>query len=268
MKKRSNLEKEAIFFNSYVSDVDLNNIDINKSFNINSREGKFILKSIPQKLSGKQVLDIGCGKGETSVFFAKRGAKVIAMDISPEMINVTKKLSDIHHVGKNIKTTVADIQKLPFESNRFNIVHGKAVLHHVDLHKAVKEVYRVLKPGGIAIFSDPLAYNLFIKLYERYSKELRSEDERRLNLNDLKTIQSIFNNKVDWIGTDIFSLPLFAIYFLWLKLTISKVSPEWFLDIQTGNSLQTLYKIFNSLDNLLPKSFNKYGWKIIIICRK
>lgn len=268
MKKQSNLEREAIFFNNYVSDVDLKNIDISKSFNINSREGKFILKNIPQKLFGKHVLDMGCGKGETSIFFAKRKARVISMDISSSMIKVTTRLAKLHHVNHLVKAMVADIQKLPFKKNQFDIVHGKAVLHHVHLETAVKEVYRMLKPGGIAIFSDPLTYNPFIRLYERYSKELRSEDERRLNLNDLKSIQLIFNNKVDWIGTDIFSLPLFALYFLWLKFTKPKVSPEWFLDIQTGNRLQTLYRVFNSLDDFLPKYFNKYGWRAVIICRK
>ncbi len=261
------INKEIDFFNKYACNFDLSKVDINKAFNVNSREGQFILEKLPKNLSNKTVLDIGCGVGEASVFFAERGATVVGVDISPEMVKTTKKLAKLHKVAQRVNSEIADIQSLPFKTNSFDIIHGKAILHHVNLNEAVKEVYRALKPGGIAIFSDPLDYNLFIKLYEIISRELRSENERRLNLRDVQFIHKIFK-KVEWIGTDILSLPLFGIYFLWLKFTKPKIPPEWFLDIQTGTVLQRPYKILNNIDRIMPKFLQIFGWRVVIVAKK
>lgn len=260
-------DKEINFFNKYASNFDLSKVDTNKAFNINSREGQFILEKLPKKLSNKRVLDIGCGVGEISVFFAGQGATVTGVDISSEMIKTTKTLAKLHKVAQRVNSEIADIQSLPFKSNSFDIVYGKAVLHHVNLNEAVKEVYRVLKPGGIAIFSDPLDYNLFIKLYESISRTLRSENERRLNLKDIQFIHTIFK-KVEWIGTDILSLPLFGLYFLWLKFAKPNIPPEWFLDIQTGNVLQKPYKFLNNVDKIMPKFLQIIGWRVVIVATK
>ena len=93
-----------------------------------------------------------------------------------------------------------------------------------------------------------------------------SPGERRLNLNDLNTVKSIFK-KVTWIGTDITSLILFFCYFLYLKLT-KKVTFGWFESIQDGYKLVKLYAFFNKIDSLLPKIIQLLGWRIVIICHK
>lgn len=268
MKKNNiKLTSEAAYFDSVASSIDVKKINVLNAFNKNSREGQFILKVVSKNLKGKTVLDIGCGLGESTVFLAKHGAKVTGIDISEKALNVGKKLAKVHGVNNLVSFKIGDIQKLPYKNESSDIIIGKAVLHHVNLPKAVKEVHRVLKPKGIAIFSDPLDYNIIVKIYDNFaSKGLRSPGERRLGLKDLAIIKSTFR-KVDWIGTDITPLILFLFYFLYLKLT-GKVIPNWFEDIQYGYRLIKPYSFFNKIDNILPKFVQLLGWRIVIVCHK
>lgn len=261
------LTKEAEYFDNAASTVDINKIDISNAFNKNSREGQFILKQLPKNLRGKVILDIGCGLGESTVFLAKRGGKVTGIDISSKALNVGRKLAKLHKVSRLTNFKIGDIQKLPDKSASIDIVIGKAVLHHVDLKKAITEVERVLKPGGIAIFSDPFDYNPIVKLYDKFASDgLRSPGERRLNLKDLKVIKGVFK-QVEWIGTDITPLFLFLYYFTYLKVT-RKVSVNWFENIQNGYQFVKAYSFFNRIDNFFPKIIQVLGWRIVILCRK
>lgn len=268
MSKKKVLLAEAHHFNHYSEDVDVNKININRVFNPDGREGRFILKNLPADLRGKTVLDIGCGVGDASVYFALRGAKVIGIDISPEIIKISEKLAKKNKVEKLTKFKIGDIQKLSFKAASFDIVHGRAILHHVDIAKALKEVKRVLKKGGIAIFSDPLDYNPFIKIYDLIEgHKQHSPDERRLNLDDLNKVKSVFAD-TSWIGSDIFSLPLYGLDFLNLKFVKGKVPLNWFERIPTGEVFKVPYKICSFFDGFLPKPFQLLAWRIVIICRK
>jgi ubiquinone/menaquinone biosynthesis C-methylase UbiE len=92
---------------------------------------------------------------------------------------------------------------LPYSDNHFDFIAGIDILHHVDIAKSLQECKRVLKPGGIAIFREPLEVPLLdlirntwiVKLFapKKKSFELHiTEDERKLNSSDLKMIQTIF----------------------------------------------------------------------------
>lgn len=115
-----------------------------------------------QMLAGKELLEIGCGSGAHSALFRKYGAHVTSADISLERVaSASRKLyliGDIQ-VGSGLAIQ-ADAESLPFVDNAFDIVYSNGVLHHTeDTRRAVREVFRVLKPGGEAA----------IMLYSRYS---------------------------------------------------------------------------------------------------
>ena len=65
-------------------------------------------------VAGKTVLDYGCGLGDNSVLLASRGAKVIGVDISPELIELAEKRLELHHLAENAEFRVSD----RFEKNR------------------------------------------------------------------------------------------------------------------------------------------------------
>lgn len=111
---------------------------------------------------GKTVLDYGCGTGDHSVLIASRGAKTIGVDISPELIELAKKRLAIHGLDENIDFRVGSAHELPLEDESIDVVFGMAILHHLDLPLSSKEVYRVLKKGGRAIFLEPVRNSKFV----------------------------------------------------------------------------------------------------------
>ncbi len=115
-------------------------------------------------VAGKTVLDYGCGLGDNSVLLASRGAKVIGVDISPELIELAEKRLELHHLAENAEFRVGSAHELPIEDESIDVVFGMAILHHLDLKLASTEVFRVLKKGGRAIFLEPVRNSKFIKI--------------------------------------------------------------------------------------------------------
>jgi len=106
-------------------------------------------------VSGKTVLDYGCGAGENSVLIASHGARVIGVDISPELLELAERRMELSGLT-NFEFKVGSAHELPLEAESVDVVYGMAILHHLDLELASKEVFRVLKKGGRAIFFEPV----------------------------------------------------------------------------------------------------------------
>jgi SAM-dependent methyltransferase len=90
----------------------------------------------------RRFLDAGCGMGELAERVQRElGVTVAAVDISPRMVELTR--------ARGVDAQVADVQELPFETGSFDCVAANWVLHHVpDLDRGVRELARVLRPGG------------------------------------------------------------------------------------------------------------------------
>ncbi len=103
---------------------------------------------IPYKiLTGKKVLEIGCGAGSLASVFSTLGADYTGVDISDTEVKLTKKRFKVFKLkGKIIQ---ADAEKLPFKNNTFDFVWSWGVIHHSAYpERIVSEIYRVLKPNG------------------------------------------------------------------------------------------------------------------------
>ena len=110
----------------------------------------FFMLSLLGGVGDKNILDLGCGYGGNSCFLAKKGAKVSAIDISSKNIEQAKKWCAKNSVTVDVKKM--QCEKLDFPDNYFDFVVGSFVLHHVDIEKTSKEIGRVLKKGGKAVF--------------------------------------------------------------------------------------------------------------------
>ncbi|MFH1476517.1 MAG: class I SAM-dependent methyltransferase [Verrucomicrobiota bacterium] len=105
-----------------------------------------VLSMLPVSVTGKRrdLLDVGCGTGHWSVFFAELGFEVIGTDISPTMITAAQARNAAH-----CRFAVADVMKLPFLNNDFDVVGAMAMLEFVsDARRACAEMMRCLKSGG------------------------------------------------------------------------------------------------------------------------
>jgi ubiquinone/menaquinone biosynthesis C-methylase UbiE len=99
---------------------------------------------------GKYILDVGCGTGKTSSWFAKRlGCRVVGVDISPRMVEWAKETAKREGILDQVEFRTADAQQLPFDDATFDAVVCESVLGFVpDKAKALREFIRVCKPGG------------------------------------------------------------------------------------------------------------------------
>lgn len=104
---------------------------------------------------GMNVLEIGCGTGYYTKELEKTGARITAIDISPDLLNIAK----TRVKSENVTFRLDNAYEMVFEENIFDTVVGISVLHHLEIEKAVKEIYRVLKPGGSIRFSEPNMLN-------------------------------------------------------------------------------------------------------------
>lgn len=107
---------------------------------------QIVLSMLPAPSAGERrsLLDVGCGTGHWSFFFAEQGFEVTGVDISREMIATAQAWNTFH-----CRFAVADAMKLPFPDGDFDVVSAMAMLEFVsDARRACAEMIRCLKPGG------------------------------------------------------------------------------------------------------------------------
>lgn len=98
---------------------------------------------------GLRVLEIGVGLGADHQRFAESGARLAGVDLTPRAVEHTRRRLSLFGLASNL--SVGDAEALDFPDAGFDIVYSWGVLHHSpDTPRAIDEVWRVLKPGGIA----------------------------------------------------------------------------------------------------------------------
>ncbi|MFC1949516.1 class I SAM-dependent methyltransferase [Chloroflexota bacterium] len=103
-----------------------------------------------------KILDLGCGTGKHSIFLARQGFSVYATDISPTGIGIAQKKAE--SLSLNIRFKQHDMKSIPFTDNFFDAVICTWTLSHGtmdDIRKAVNEIYRVLRSGGMVLTDLP-----------------------------------------------------------------------------------------------------------------
>ena len=141
---------------------------------------------------GELTLDLACGEGKETLIMARKGWRVVGVDLSLTQLRQAK--TALHKADPELKVALiqANAEQLPFAKESFRIVHGKAILHHLDLDIASREMHRVMKHDGRATFAEPLAYHPLFWLGRRFTPKFRTQDEKPLVLSELKEFASTF----------------------------------------------------------------------------
>jgi SAM-dependent methyltransferase len=105
---------------------------------------------------GRQVLELGCGSGANTVCLVGRGASVCALDISEDLIRLARRRLEVSGCAGGSCFVVGSAHQLPLPDASVDVVFGIAILHHLDLSLVSREVHRVLRQGGHAIFQEPV----------------------------------------------------------------------------------------------------------------
>jgi ubiquinone/menaquinone biosynthesis C-methylase UbiE len=105
---------------------------------------------------GRRALELGCGTGVFLERVAPCGARIVGLDLSPELLAKARaRLGDV----ASVSLQRGNAEALPFATASFDVVYGSSVLHHLDLDRALQEVFRVLRPGGRCVFAEPNILN-------------------------------------------------------------------------------------------------------------
>jgi ubiquinone/menaquinone biosynthesis C-methylase UbiE len=137
-------------------------------------------------VSGRTVLDLGCGFHPTPIYLAAAGAaRVYACDISVAAVAHVTRMAREHGLEDRVTGLVCAAEQLPFRDGEIDCIHGEAVLHHLSLPLASREIARVLKPGGRAAFKDPLGENAVLELARDYLKPSAKATDRPLRFAQL-----------------------------------------------------------------------------------
>lgn len=194
----------------------------------------------------KQVLDLCCGMGEFSFDIASRtDAKVLAVDISPESINVCKKQLEKNHI-ENLFFEVRDAEKLNFPESFFDVVCMSGSLSCIDVELILSNIKKWLKPNGSFIVVDTYGYNPIFNLKRRFNCLLKQRTVNTVNNIPKKAtidaIKSCFKKtEVNYFGTFAFIGP--------------------FLKYIIGESMTK--KVVDSLDKCFP-FLEKYAFKFVL----
>lgn len=261
------LRKEEEFHDQWANSISVENVMVTESFEAcTAPENRIILEKLGD-VYGKRLLELGCGAGEASIYFAKLGAEVTATDISAGMLKVVKDVAAYHGVAVDTRQLFS--HNLPFMDGEFDIVYAANLLHHVELEQTLAEARRVLRDGGIFVCWDPLAHNPLINVYRRMATQVRTVDEHPLKMDDLKRFRAFFP-QVAYETTWFFTLWIFFRFYL-----IEQIDPNkeryWKKILLEHKRLEPMYCGLELCDRFILRLFpflKRYCWNIVIICKK
>jgi SAM-dependent methyltransferase len=196
---------------------------------------------------GTRVLEYGCGQGSYSYRLARNGADVAAFDLSDVAVLKALNRQRAENPGQ-LSFAQMNAEHLGFASATFDLVCGVAILHHLDLKQALSEISRVLRPGGIAAFLEPLGHNPLINLYRTLTPRMRSEDEHPLLMSDLDLARQQFAD----VDLRFFSLATLA--------AVPFVKTRGF---------ETVLSAAEAVDRgILSTPLRRFAWQTVIVLKK
>ena len=134
---------------SIQSDFDRIALLSDDSWNHNAHYHRYLMGHIPERC--RRILEIGCGTGSFSRLLAGRAERVLAIDLSPQMIRLAKARSKLY---PNIGFVEGDAMTYQLPDGRFDCIATLTTLHHLPIESVLRKIRKALKPGGIFVCLD------------------------------------------------------------------------------------------------------------------
>ena len=157
-------------------------------------------RRVREESTGRRLLEYGCGAESLAFELAANAREVVAIDISDVAIAQAQRTAAAQGL-KNVEFIVDNAEAMRFPDHSVDVVAGSGIVHHLDIPKSMREVKRVLRKGGIAIFAEPMGHNPVVNWYRNRTPELRTPDEHPLLVKDLRLMSKGFSSmRVTYFG--------------------------------------------------------------------
>jgi SAM-dependent methyltransferase len=259
------LAYESQFHDQWAHEMDLDSLDPERLFSCPTTPENVFSRRRLGDLQGKMLMDLGCGPGESSVGLALAGARVAAVDISPGMLEVARQLAERYGVADRVTTHCMPAEALGFPDAYFDVIYGRDVLHHTNLERSIPEIARVLKPGGMAIFTEPLGHNPIIEVYRRLASVVRTPFEEPLTYSKIRAMRRYFA-RVEHTEFQFLTLGIFLWFFFGERAHPSKVR-YWKKIVVEADRYAPAFRRLQNLDERLFRFLpflRRYCWNTVI----
>lgn len=213
----------------------------------------------------KKILEAGSGSGRFCIELARQNPKreIVGVDLSKKMLEISRRGVELRKLS-NVSFLEADIFKLPFQNNSFDVVFNKGVIEHFDNYKDIlEEMIRVTKHGGKVIVGVPNKNNVIHRLWYWYEKDVRKIYPYGMEilftpkrLKDLFTAAGLINLEQDG----------YCVFYRLSKFTNSKNLLAKF--IQRSLKLLAIlfyYTLEKPFDKVTGHKFSKiFGWEVVM----
>lgn len=204
---------------------------------------------------GARVLDLGCGSGDLTLHLLERGAHVTALDLSPGMIRLAERRVAIHGSGATATFVAAPVEQTGLPDEHFDVVVGRFILHHLDARLASREIARILRPGGVAVFAENSGRNRLLMLARDHLvgrfgvARLGTVDEHPLSLTDVAVIAENF-------GSSNLRYPVFEFFAIFDRQVLRFRRPR-------------VTRFLNALDRCLGTVpwIARYSFRVVVVLR-
>lgn len=146
---------------------------------------------VRQLAAGADILEYGCAYGENAMRLAATARSATGIDISDVAVEMGRERARQRGLA-NVRLEAMNAEAMTFPDSRFDLVFGSGIIHHLDIDRAFAEIARVLRPGGRAVFVEPLGLNPAIELYRRLTPGARTPDEHPLLPADFRRFSAAF----------------------------------------------------------------------------
>ncbi|PTL82432.1 class I SAM-dependent methyltransferase [Vitiosangium sp. GDMCC 1.1324] len=145
------------------------------------------------ELSGRRVLDVGCGDGSNALLMARFGARVTGIDISPRSIELCKHRARLDGVEDSTHFICSPLETADLLEGSFDVIWGDGVLHHLipELEGVMRKLVSYAKPGGLLVFSEPVCLSPLMRKLRKHIPihTDATPNERPLERTELDIIQ-------------------------------------------------------------------------------
>ena len=213
-----------------------------------------------QNFRDARLLEVGCGMGTDLLQFSRGGARCVGVDLTPRSIEITQHRFQLY--GADGAFMISDAEHLPFLDESFEVVYSNGVLHHTpDTAGAIREVHRVLRPGGVAkvMLYHRNSLNYWVDIVLRHGV-LRAEFLRG------RSAEEIMSRVIEY--SDHGATPLVKVYSRKEARSLFSLFKDVVVDVEqlTRAELRFLSPLVS--ESMLDKLRKRIGWNVIVTAVK